>query len=418
VTPRIPGIDRAPARPAAVLLPVAAEIAKGRVSVAAEGDPDGRLTGAIIVAILLAGVGFLVYQWWRARSARGVPGPQTASDVAPATAPIPAPAELSGPQLERWATALLIAADERSQTARSAAEMAASGDGQGSVAGLDDALAGADADLQQAFAIRRNLDAGPPGEGAVSQDMLREIVEHAKRAYDALDPAIRRAEAPGARDREGQASTEWTRATDEHAAARISQELAEADRDLRDLRAGLAELGQLDVGVAGRVREVERILDRAHDAARERPLDPVAALRLATEAHRIAATTLLVAREPDAVAERLAIAADASIQTAAGEVDRATALMASGRRGVGVGVLARAKLMDARRELAAATSAADGDPTSATDAASRAQQLASEAYQAAEADLAAAGNGGPGWGLRSGTDDEATAEIIDRLLAR
>jgi hypothetical protein len=74
--------------------------------------------------------------------------------------------------------------------------------------------------------------------------------------------------------------------------------------------------------------------------------------------------------------------------------------------------------MDARRELAAATSAADGDPTSATDAASRAQQLASEAYQAAEADLAGSANGGLGWGLRSGTDDEATAEIIERLLAR
>jgi hypothetical protein len=416
VTRRIPGIDRAPVRPAAVLLQVAAEMANGRVSVAAEGDPDRQLTGAIIVAILLAGAGFLVYQWWRARAARGVPGPDTASDVASATAPIPAPAELSGPDLERWATALLIAADELSRTARSAVEMAASGDGQRSVAGLDDALPGAEADLQQAFAIRRNLDAGPSGEDAVGQDMLRGIVELAKRAYEALDPAIRRAEAPGARDRELQPSTEGPRGTDEHVAARISQELAEADRDLRDLRSGLAELGQLDVGVAGRVREVERTLDRAHDVARERPLDPVAALRLATEAHRIAATTLLVAREPDAVAERLAIAADASIQTAAGEVDRATALMASGRRGVGV--LARAKLMDARRELAAATSAADGDPTSATDAASRAQQLASEAYQAAEADLAGSANGGLGWGLRSGTDDEATAEIIERLLAR
>jgi uncharacterized membrane protein YgcG len=83
---------------------------------------------------------------------------------------------------------------------------------------------------------------------------------------------------------------EALRTTIADAEKRLPAELAEADRDLRDTRTALAELGQLDPGVAGRVREAERAIDQAHEAARQRPADPVDALRLATEAYELAAS--------------------------------------------------------------------------------------------------------------------------------
>lgn len=373
---------------------------------------DGSLTGAIIVAILLAGAGFLVYVWWRGRRAPGVGAPT----ITPPAAHIPTPAELSSPDLDRWATALLIAADERSHAVRSAAELAASGNGHEPSAVFRESLASVDDDLQHAFAVRLRLEAGATNEAAPREALLREIAEHAKRAYETLDAAIGGLGGPHEVLREGPVTPAASPMAESDTEKRVSEELAEADRDLRDIRSGLAELGQLDVGVAGRVREVERILDRAHEAARDHPEDPMSALRLATEAHRIATSTLLVARDADAVHERLVLAADASIRLAAADIDRTTALLATERRAVGD--LARAQLTEARRELAAASSTVATDPAAASDAAGRAEGLATASFLAVEADLADRASGGPGWGLPGGTDGDATAEIIQRLLSR
>jgi uncharacterized membrane protein YgcG len=193
---------------------------------------------------------------------------------------------------------------------------------------------------------------------------------------------------------------------------RLPGELAEANADLKAARAAIADVGQLDPGVAGRVRDVERALDAAHEAAGLRPADPVDALRLATDAHRAADALLVTARDAVAAEDRLEAAADSSIRTASAEVDRAAAFIASRRPGVGEG--ARTRLAEAQRHLQAAAAAAGRDPQAAIDASTRAQQLAGEAYQLAASDFSGWDNGGPGWGQPRAGDP--TAEILGQIL--
>lgn len=196
---------------------------------------------------------------------------------------------------------------------------------------------------------------------------------------------------------------------------RLPAELAEADRDFSDARGALAELGQLDVGMAGRVREVERAIDSAHEAAKERPADPVDALRLATEAHRLADALLVAARDAASARDRLESAAESSIRTAQAEVDRSAMFIASRRRGVGDA--ARTRLAEAERHLADATALLTKDPAVAVEGARRAQQLAAEAYRLASSDFSDWDQGGPGWGQRSGTrEGDATAAILGQIL--
>lgn len=205
------------------------------------------------------------------------------------------------------------------------------------------------------------------------------------------------------------------RATIADAEARLPQELAEADRDLRDTRSALAELGQLDPGVAGRVREAERAIDGAHEVAREQPADPVESLRVATDAHRTADAALLTARDAVAAHDRLDAAAASSIRTASLEVDRAATFIAQRRRGVGEA--ARTRLAEAQRHLDAAGALAATDPQGAVEGAQRAQRLAAEAYQLAASDFSDWDQGGPGWGQRGGTSDgDATAQILGQIL--
>jgi uncharacterized membrane protein YgcG len=203
-------------------------------------------------------------------------------------------------------------------------------------------------------------------------------------------------------------------ATLDEAEARLPSELAEADRDLRDGRSALGEIGQLEPGMAGRVRETERAIDAAHEAAKLRPLDPVEALRLATEAHRVADGLLVAARDVAAAHDRLEAAARSSLATATTEYDRATTFIASRRRGVGDA--ARTRLAEAHRNLEAAAAIVTQDPQTAIDRSQRAQQLAEEAYRLAASDFAGWDQGGPGWGQPSGTSGDATAEILGQIL--
>jgi uncharacterized membrane protein YgcG len=203
-------------------------------------------------------------------------------------------------------------------------------------------------------------------------------------------------------------------ATLAEAEARLPSELSEADRDLRDARSALGEIGVLEPGMAGRVREAERAIDAAHEAAKLRPLDPVEALRLATDAHRVADAVLVAARDVEAAHDRLEAAARSSLATATTEYDRAATFIASRRRGVGDA--ARTRLAEAHRNLEAAAAILTQDPQTALDRSRRAEQLAEEAYRLAASDFAGWDQGGPGWGQPSGTTGDATAEILGQIL--
>ncbi len=197
------------------------------------------------------------------------------------------------------------------------------------------------------------------------------------------------------------------------AETRTPAELAEADRDLVDARAAIADAGPDDASLGGLVRDVERAVDTAHHAARRQPADPVEALRLATEAHRQADALLVAARDAATARDRLEAAAESSVRTASAEVDRAATFIASRRRGVGE--TARTRLAEAQRHLDVARGLTATDPAKATEAGRRAQQLALEAYQLASSDFSDWDGGGPGWGQRSPSGDQ-TAEILGQIL--
>lgn len=197
------------------------------------------------------------------------------------------------------------------------------------------------------------------------------------------------------------------------AEARFPAELAEAEQDLAGARAALADARAAEPSLVTRARQAEIALDEAHRMAAATPRDPMAILREATEAHRLADELLIGLRDAATARDRLVAAADSSIRTAAAEVDRAASFIASRRRGVGE--TARTRLAEAQRLLGDATALAASDPARALEVSRRSQALAQEAYRLADSDFSDFDQGGPGWGQRGGSGDQ-TAEILGQIL--
>ena len=197
------------------------------------------------------------------------------------------------------------------------------------------------------------------------------------------------------------------------AVRRIPGELAEAERDLADATSAIAGRA-VDPAVDARRRAAESALDAARSAAEAQPADPLATLRLVTEAHRLADETLLAARDAAAAADRVVAAAKSTILTAGAEIDRAATFIASRRRGVGE--VARTRLAEAQRHLTEATSLVASDAPGALNEGKRAQALAHEAYRLAQDDFSDWDQGGPGWGQRRGGGGDQTAELLGAIL--
>jgi uncharacterized membrane protein YgcG len=194
---------------------------------------------------------------------------------------------------------------------------------------------------------------------------------------------------------------------------RIPEELTEAGRDLADASAAVAGRA-VDPALDARRRAAESALDAARSAAVDQPADPLATLRLVTEAHRLADETLLAARDAAAAADRVVAAANSTILTAGAEIDRAATFIASRRRGVGE--VARTRLAEAQRHLSEATSLLATDATGSLNEGKRAQALANEAYRLAQDDFSDWDQGGPGWGQRRGRGGDQTAELLGAIL--
>ena len=103
---------------------------------------------------------------------------------------------------------------------------------------------------------------------------------------------VARRDARGARgpDRRRRSAGRHRRLAAEIAEAerRIPGELDEAERDLAETRSALAAQDASDPAVASKARAAELALEAARRAAAAVPPDPTEALRLATEAHRLA----------------------------------------------------------------------------------------------------------------------------------
>jgi uncharacterized membrane protein YgcG len=240
------------------------------------------------------------------------------------------------------------------------------------------------------------------GSAAVAADDLARVAVETRTALEGLTGAAALLDA-----------VEATAAAVADAERRVPEEIAAAARDVDDAASALSG-HRSEPGASARIAAARSALDAARTASLADPADPVSALRLATEAHRLADEALLAARSAAAEVERLAAAADSSVRTAAVEVDRAAAFIASRRRGVGE--TARTRLAEAQRHLTDASALLASDPARAVETGRRAQALAQEAYRLAQDDFSDWDQGGPGWGQRRGGGGDQTAEVLGQIL--
>jgi uncharacterized membrane protein YgcG len=185
------------------------------------------------------------------------------------------------------------------------------------------------------------------------------------------------------------------------ARAGLGDDLAAAERDLRDARSALD-----DADATPRSADLQRAsvdLSAARAAANANPLNPLEAARLATAARRSAAEVLTSIRRDAEQAQRFEAAVDSSIAAAQAEVDRAADFIATRRSGVRR--RARTRLAEAERTLAGAVAVRPSDPKAALAQAQRADALAEEAYQLAASDFDRwdSGRRGPSDGSDLGT---------------
>jgi len=273
---------------------------------------------------------------------------------------------------------------------------------------------------------RYGLASGAAVEGNVAE--ARKGLAGARAAVETGTPALegdRPAAARAARTaQEGVAgATALLDAVEKHAAAvreaerRLPEEVAAAERDLAEARAGLKDAGDGTAHAAGIERAAAALgvarsaLGGAGLAATAGGADPVAALRVATEARATAGEALAAIRADAQQRAQLAAAIDAAIATAKADLDTAADFIAA-RRG-GVRRRARTRLAEADRHLEEALALRGHDPQRALEAARRAERLAEEAYQLAHDDFDDWNIGGGG---RGGREADVLGSVLGGVL--
>ncbi len=184
----------------------------------------------------------------------------------------------------------------------------------------------------------------------------------------------------------------------DEAAARLPAEIDAAAADVETATDAVARAGSTQPGAAPddqarALADARQLLANAREAAAARPLDPLAALELATRANASADAIVAGIQELEARrARRLQVAA-AAVTSARGHVDRAADYITTRRHGVGQ--TARTRVTEAQASLADAERLAGSDPDASVAGAQRATQLADEAYRLATSQFDAwdAGNG-------------------------
>jgi uncharacterized membrane protein YgcG len=283
--------------------------------------------------------------------------------------------------------------------------------------------------------------AGLRGYAESAWGSVRGNVEEARKGLTGARSAIERGNAALARSEGQQAARELRMAQEgvagaaamldavdklaasiREADARVAEELRAADADLAAARMAFGGARTVAVPTADHdaaFAAAEEALRAARAAAAARPLDPIAAHKLATEAHRRADDVLAAVRADAEQHARLVAAVDASLTTARADVDRAADFIATRRNGVGR--QARTRLAEADRLLQGATALRASDPKAAMEQARRAERMAEEAYSLAGNDFDQFDRGGPGAGAgRSGGSDIAGAilgGIIGSILS-
>lgn len=243
-------------------------------------------------------------------------------------------------------------------------------------------------------AARAALAAGRKAEAAVSIRGAEDAVTQAlqlERAIDTLARDLRQA------------------------ATNAQSVIAGLEADIATARALPDPDGQL-AGVAASTAQQIESARALLDASQQRPL---AALHALEEADRQIDTVLQAARDAQAQAQRAQQALAQVTMQASAQISAAEDFIAA-RRGA-VGAEARTRLAEARASLATAQQIQVSDPTQALPHAQRAEQLASQAIQAAQRDVGAFDTSGYGSARGGGSNGLMGAVlggiVIDSLLS-
>ena len=192
------------------------------------------------------------------------------------------------------------------------------------------------------------------------------------------------------------------------AEAALPAQLSAAERDADAAESAIAaDPTGPEPGRREALADIERSIRAARAAAATRPLDPIAAGRLAATAQASAAQLLADLRKDAAQEAQLASALASSLAAAATEIDRAAQFI--GTRGGGVGRRARTRLAEAQRLLDEAEAVREADPKAALNLAQKADRFAEEAYSLATTDFTRWDSGRGPRGTSSGGADVAGA---------
>ena len=246
-------------------------------------------------------------------------------------------------------------------------------------------IAFADAALASA---RTSLAAGKTSEAAVSIRGAEDAVTQAlqlERAIDTLARDLRQA------------------------AATARSVMAGLEADIATARALPDPDGRL-AGVAASTAQQIESARALLDAPLQRPL---AALHALEEADRQIDTVVQAARDAQAQAQRTQQALAQVTMQAGAQISAADDFIAA-RRGA-VGAQARTRLAEARASLATAQQIQVSDPAQALPHAQRAEQLASQAIQAAQRDVGAFDPGGYG-GSRGGGSNGMMGAVLGGIV--
>ena len=367
-------------------------LADARGASSGGGSGGGGGGGGIpLLPLILVGAGgaFLVSRYRRRR--RGMAG---------AARPEP---QVDIPTLAAEVNAALVRVDDQLQDAEHESGFAEAQYGPEEAGALRAGIQQAKAELQQAFALRQQLDDEVPEPPHEQVALLEAIRTHASSAEGIVAERLARLEELRGLERDPAAATAELRGRME----RLGQRIPASEAAFAELRAAAPSAA---AAVEGNVAEASKRLaftaERLEEAAGVEPAVAAQALRPGGAA-LAQAEQLLDAL--DDLSERVRTARERlpqELQEAELALARAEDLVRS-RRHV-TGREARTRLAEAQRRYDHARSLAETDPASATAEADAAERLADEAYDLAwydsehyDGDGGHGGGGvrGAGWGL-------------------
>lgn len=293
--------------------------------------------------------------------------------------------------------ALLLRVDDQLRDAEHESGFAEAQYGTEEGAAMESGLKRARAELQQAFALRQQLDDGTPESPQEQAALLEGVTAHARAAESIVGEHLQRIEELRGLERDPAAAiAELGTRRDQ-----VEQRIPAVESSIAELRVTAPDLAVAVDGNPAEARKRVAFLDEQLEAARDEATPDLARALRAGGAALAQAEQLLDAADDLVSRVREARASlPQELQEAELALARAEDLVRS-RRHV-VGREARTRVVEARRRYDHARTLATRDPAAAAQEADTAEQLADEAFELGLRDGDEYGGGDDGYGGSGG----------------